>query len=147
MSRHRERMGAMSLLVLFAHSMRRMFDMYFSIVRRSAACASRVSESASWMITTVYVYMYSVASNNIVTLRIDEGGERKETQGKRRKRRTLEPLLRVEVDLLGLCDLLQDLLDNYPVVVADFAAHRTPHRAPVTQASEHRLLTTPRTSA
>ena len=52
MRRHRERMGAMSLLVLFAHRMRRMFDMYFSIVRRRAACASRVSESASWITTT-----------------------------------------------------------------------------------------------
>lgn len=52
MRRQRERMGAMSLLVLFAQRMRRMLDMYFSIVRRSAAWASRVSASASWMTTT-----------------------------------------------------------------------------------------------
>ena len=60
------------MLVLFAHRMRRMFDMYFSIVRRSAAWASRVSESASCMITTVYVYVYSVARDDIATLSIDE---------------------------------------------------------------------------
>lgn len=40
------------MLVLFAQRMRRMFDMYFSIVRRRAACASRESESASWITTT-----------------------------------------------------------------------------------------------
>jgi hypothetical protein len=52
MSRHRLLIGAMRRLVLFAQRMMRMFDMYFSIVRRSAACASRESESASLMITT-----------------------------------------------------------------------------------------------
>lgn len=35
--------------------------------------------------------------------------------------RTFELLLRVEVDLLRLCDLLQDVLDDQPVVVAHFA--------------------------
>lgn len=50
--RHRLLMGAMSLLVLLAQRMMRMFDMYFSMVRRSAAWASRVSESASLMMTT-----------------------------------------------------------------------------------------------
>ena len=53
MSRQRERMGAMSLLVLLAQRMRRMLDMYFSIVRRRAACASRVKESASCITTTM----------------------------------------------------------------------------------------------
>lgn len=52
MSRQRDLMGAMSRLVLFAQSTRRMFAVYFSIVRRSAACASRLSESASLMMTT-----------------------------------------------------------------------------------------------
>ena len=36
--------------------------------------------------------------------------------------RTFEPLLRVEVDLLRLCDLLQDLLDDHPVIRPDLAA-------------------------
>jgi hypothetical protein len=52
MSKHRLLMGAISLLVLFAQRIIRMFDMYFSIVRRSAAWASRERESASLMITT-----------------------------------------------------------------------------------------------
>lgn len=42
----------MILDVLFAHMIRRMFVMYFSIVRRSAAWASRERESASLMTTT-----------------------------------------------------------------------------------------------
>jgi len=50
--RQRLRIGAMSRLVLFAQRMIRMLDMYFSIVRRRAACASRDSESASLIITT-----------------------------------------------------------------------------------------------
>ena len=36
-SKHRLRIGAMILLVLFAHKIRRIFVMYFSIVRRKAA--------------------------------------------------------------------------------------------------------------
>lgn len=63
MRRHRERIGAMSLLVLFAQRTRRMFDMYFSIVRRSAACASRESESASW-ITTTCVRAWTIPTMN-----------------------------------------------------------------------------------
>ena len=46
-------MGAMSFDVLLAQRMTRMFDMYFSMVRRRAACASRDRESASLMTTTV----------------------------------------------------------------------------------------------
>lgn len=42
----------MILDVLFAHMIRRMFVMYFSIVRRRAACASRERESASLITTT-----------------------------------------------------------------------------------------------
>jgi len=45
----------MSRLVLFAHRMIRIFDMYFSIVRRRAAWASRERESASLMITTTLI--------------------------------------------------------------------------------------------
>ena len=41
--------------MLFAHRIIRMFDMYFSIVRRKAAWASRDSESASLMMTTSVV--------------------------------------------------------------------------------------------
>lgn len=37
MSKHRLLMGAISLLVLFAQRMMRMLDIYFSMVRRSAA--------------------------------------------------------------------------------------------------------------
>ena len=57
MSKHRLLMGAMSLLVLFAQRMMRMFDMYFSIVLRRAAWASRERESASLMITTADRWM------------------------------------------------------------------------------------------
>ena len=35
--------------------------------------------------------------------------------------RTLEPLLRAQVDLLCLRDLLEDLLDHYSVIVSDLA--------------------------
>jgi hypothetical protein len=45
-------MGAINLLVLLAQSIIRMFDMYFSIVRRNAAWASRERESASLITTT-----------------------------------------------------------------------------------------------
>lgn len=52
MRRQRLLIGAMSRLVLLAQRMIRMLDMYFSIVRRRAACASRDRESASLMMTT-----------------------------------------------------------------------------------------------
>lgn len=52
MRRQRLRIGAMRRLVLFAHSMMRKLFMYFSIVRRRAAWASRDRESASLMMTT-----------------------------------------------------------------------------------------------
>ena len=107
MSKQRERIGAMSLLVLFAQRMRRMLDMYFSIVRRSAACASRVSESASWITTTVQ----AVTTDELVNAGgRNEGGVR----------HTFEPLLRTKVHLLRLRDLLEDLLDDDLVVVPDF---------------------------
>ena len=52
MSRHRLRMGAMSLLVLSATRMRRMFAMYFSIVLLSADCAAIDSDEAVLRMTT-----------------------------------------------------------------------------------------------
>ena len=103
-------MGAMSLLVLFAQRTRRMFDMYFSIVRRSAACASRLSASASWMTTTGGVGRGKTAETQRV-------GAAERGAG-----RTFEPLPRAQVDLLCLCDLLQDLLDDHPVIRPDLTA-------------------------
>lgn len=52
MRRHRDLMGAISLDVLLAQRMMRIFPMYFSMVRRRAAWASRLSESASLIMTT-----------------------------------------------------------------------------------------------
>ena len=106
----------MSLLVLFAQRMRRMLDMYFSIVRRSAACASRVSESASWITTTVQARTTDELVN--------AGGR---CEG--RVRRTFEPLLRVQVHLLRLRNLLEDVLDDHPVVVSYLTTQR--HAKPV----------------
>ena len=56
--RHRDLIGAINLEVLFAQSIMRIFAMYFSIVRRSAACASLVRESASLMTTTMSRHQY-----------------------------------------------------------------------------------------
>lgn len=50
--RHLDLMGAINLEVLLAHKMILMLVIYFSMVRRSAAWASRLSESASLMMTT-----------------------------------------------------------------------------------------------
>jgi len=52
MPRHRERTGSMTLLGLLHTRIRRQVVECFSIVRRSAACASRVNLSASVRITT-----------------------------------------------------------------------------------------------
>lgn len=38
-------------------------------------------------------------------------------------RRTLEPLLRVQIDLLRLCNLLQDVLNNHSIIHADISAN------------------------
>ena len=56
-------MGAMSFPVELAQRMRRMLDMYFSMVLRSAAWASRVRLSASLMMTTVLVGQNTPHSN------------------------------------------------------------------------------------
>ena len=52
-NRQRLLIGAINLLVLFAQRMILIFDMYFSIVLRRAAWASRDRESASLIITTI----------------------------------------------------------------------------------------------
>lgn len=97
-------MGAMSLLVLLEQRMILMFDMYFSIVRRSAACASRVNESASLIITTV----------NIVQFQSSTPSDQSEEA--RLEQRTLESLFGVQINLLCLCYLLQDLLDDHSII-------------------------------
>ncbi|BFZ57581.1 hypothetical protein PYCC9005_004633 [Savitreella phatthalungensis] len=51
--RHRDRMGAMMREVVLATRMSLRLRAYFSIVLLSAACASLVSESASWITTTL----------------------------------------------------------------------------------------------
>ena len=103
-----------------------MLDMYFSIVRRSAACASRVSESASWITTTVQ----AVTTDELVNAGgRNEGGVR----------HTFEPLLRTKVHLLRLRNFLEDLLDDHSVVVADLAVVRRPqivHPGPKTDTGE-----------
>lgn len=52
-SKHLLLIGAMMLLVLLASRMRRKLGLYFSMVRRRAACASRVRWSASLITTTL----------------------------------------------------------------------------------------------
>lgn len=58
-------MGAMILLVLLAHKINRMFVMYFSIVLRNAACASRVRASASLIMTTASSACFTYTSASI----------------------------------------------------------------------------------
>lgn len=87
MSRQRLFIGAISLLVLLAQSIIRMFDMYFSIVRRSAAWASRERESASLITTTNK--KVRLTSDHYATL---DG--------------TFESMLRVQVYLLCLRNFL-----------------------------------------
>lgn len=106
MSRHRLLIGAINLLVLFAHRIIRMFDMYFSIVRRRAACASRDNVSASLMITTVHTIL-----------------SRHHVKKRDRKPHTLKPMPRVDIDLLSLGDLLQNFLDDDSVIHSDFTVY------------------------
>jgi hypothetical protein len=90
----------MSFDVLFVQRIIRMLLMYFSIVLRSAAWASRVSESASLMITTVNV----VSSYNL-------------SKGYRLS--TFKSMFCIQIHLLSLRYLLQDLLDDDSVVNAN----------------------------
>ena len=83
-------MGAMSRLVLLAHRMIRILDMYFSIVRRSAACASRDSESASLIITTAR-QLVSNAQHQVTLYTVH----------------TFESMLGTQIDLLRLGNFLQ----------------------------------------
>ena len=107
-SKHRLLMGAISLEVLFAQRIMRIFDMYFSMVRRSAAWASRESESASLM-TTTKGGDHPSASNAQTQVRKTGGANG----------RTFEPLFGVQVHLLRLRDLLQQILNDDPIVVPD----------------------------
>src|SRR6056297_1829354 len=52
--RHRERTGSITLEALLQHKIRRQAAVYFSIVRRRAAWAWRLSLSTSVRITTLY---------------------------------------------------------------------------------------------
>jgi hypothetical protein len=71
-----------------------MLVMYFSIVRRNAACASRVRASASLMITTIAASA-SYSRSRPTEFVIFPGVER-----------TFEALLCIQVDLLRLRNLL-----------------------------------------
>lgn len=98
--RHLERMGPMILEVELAQRMIRRLAVYFSIVRRRADWASRESRSASLMMTT---------GRDVSWCRVE-------------RERTLESLLRVEVDLLSLRNLLEDVGDDSSIVHASVAA-------------------------
>ena len=67
-NRHRLLIGEIRRLVLLAQRMIRMLDMYFSIVLRRAACASRDRESASLITTTER----QIPRRGHITLEIDE---------------------------------------------------------------------------
>lgn len=99
-------MGAINREVLFAQRIMRMFDIYFSMVRRSAAWASRESKSASFITTTREKLLRFQRES---PTELDVNGH------------TFEPLFGVEVHLLRLCDLLQQILNHNPVVVPDIA--------------------------
>lgn len=100
----------MILDVELAHRMMRRLDVNFSIVRRRADWASRDMPSASLMMTTAR----------------RETRERRSARlgfsGRGREGRTLEALASVEVDLLRLGDVLEHLLDDGAVKVAEVAA-------------------------
>ena len=103
MSRQRLLIGAINREVLLAQSMMRKLVMYFSMVRRSAACASRESVSASLMMTTVSkIYHKSWTAEELRT--------------------TFESLLRTHVDLLSLRNFFEDFLNHYSVIISDFTA-------------------------
>jgi len=66
------------------------------------------------------------ANDRSALLRVDEGeGEREEKrreEKRREARQTFELLLRVKINLLSLCDLLENLLDYNSIVLADVPA-------------------------
>ena len=94
--------------MLFAQRMIRMLDMYFSIVRRSAAWASRESESASLMMTTVHGSKAKMISQIIMHMLKYE-------------LTTFETLFRIEVYLLRLSDFLEEFLDDHSIIVTSVA--------------------------
>jgi hypothetical protein len=89
MRRHRLLIGAIRRLVLLAQRIIRMFDMYFSIVRRSAAWASRDRESASLITTTMLGIRVKREAGGCVGIR------------------TLETLFRTEIHLLCLSNFFE----------------------------------------
>jgi len=89
MRRHRLLIGAIRRLVLLAQRIIRMFDMYFSIVRRSAAWASRDRESASLITTTISEIRVKGEAGECVDIR------------------TLEALFRTEIHLLCLSNFFE----------------------------------------
>ena len=84
--------------MLLAQRIMRMFDMYFSIVLRRAAWASRERESASLIITTGRF-------PELISLQRD-------------MKPTLEPLFRVEVNLLCLSNFFEEFLNDDAVIVS-----------------------------
>lgn len=104
----------MILLVELAQRITRRLDVYFSIVRRRADWASRDMPSASLMITTARV---GAAGRSVCQSRVAWSIDR----GKQKKR-TLEALPRVQIDLLRLRNVLEDLLNDGPVIVPEVTA-------------------------
>jgi hypothetical protein len=80
-----------------------MLVMYFSIVRRSAAWASRERASASLIITTDYQPLGTDTQLELRGL-------------------TLESLFSIQVDLLRLSDLFEDILNDNSIVHSNVAA-------------------------
>lgn len=87
-----------------------MFDIYFSIVRRRAACASRDSESASLMMTTMCIVKVSIRS-------FEEWSRWDGMRG----RQTFKSLLCVQIHLLRLRYLLQQLLYYHSIKISGLA--------------------------
>jgi hypothetical protein len=117
-NKHRLRIGEMILLVEFAHMMILIFVEYFSMVLRNAAWASRLSWSASLMMTTVVVKQQGHGGE------WDPGSPCFIAD----VRRTFEFLFSIQIDLLGLSNLFEDILDDYPVVYPHIAKR---HMIPV----------------
>lgn len=103
-NKHLLLIGAIRRLVLFAQRIIRMLDMYFSMVLRRAAWASRDSESASLMTTT--------------EKRMRSADQR--TKPSSSTNTTFETLFRAQIDLLCLCNLFKNLLNNHSIVTSSF---------------------------
>jgi hypothetical protein len=104
MSKQRLLIGAINREVLFAQRIMRIFDMNFSMVRRSAAWASRESKSASLITTTGRTRLHRHRGTPTVA---------------KLNGRTFEPLLGIQIHLLRLRNLLQQILNHDPIVISD----------------------------